>query len=147
MSLLWSDTVGIFFHKKINLLSSALVIEHLSKYRLSFPRMHSNTDSFDSYVIFLVSSRWKKYKLHAVSSYTLISVTSHAKRSYETSSVWCQKLWAISYVEHLPSGFPWNVHLVSVKRIQRISKALVSKQNGKTLTHSTATLFQRFRVV
>lgn len=50
--------------KKDHSLSSVLVIKYLCKYGLPFPRMHSKVDSFDSCVIFLVSSRQKKLTPH-----------------------------------------------------------------------------------
>lgn len=59
--------------------------------------MRSDVDSFDSCVIFLVSSRWKN-KLHTVSSYILIFVVSHATGSHETPPAWSHEPRAISYM-------------------------------------------------
>lgn len=125
-----------FYPQMINWLSSVLVIKPLSKSRLLFPRMHSNVDSFDSCVIFLVSSR-QKNKLHTVSSLTLISVVSHAEARPETLRYdQVTEGYLLHSSTNLQSGFFYflffilNVRLVFIKRIQRISKAFMSKQSG-----------------
>lgn len=121
-----SFTFMYYWHSstKILIYRSVFVIKHLYKYALPFPRMHSNVDSFDSCVIFLVSSRWKN-RLHTVSSYTLIYVASHAKTSHES-------LWS----DHTNRGQSSTLtllivyqvtFLLNVHCIQIISKAFDSK--------------------
>ena len=123
-----------------------LVIKHLSKYGLLCPRMHSNVDSFDSCVIFLVSSQWKN-KLHTVSSSTLISVVSHAKESLR---VWSHKPRAIFYMSaphNLPSGFDLECSFGFRRDDSKDIKNTHVKTERLTLVCSTATLFQQFGVV
>lgn len=74
-------------HKRINWLPSVLVIKHLSKYRLLFPRIHSIVDSCDSCVIFLVSSQQKKKKNFTLSAATHSSLQFHMHREAMNPSV------------------------------------------------------------
>lgn len=108
---------------------------------LSFPRMHSSPDSFDSYVIFLVSSRWKNKKqtsrcqqLHT----HLCNFTWNLVRRTPPTRGYFLRRGLRTFAERFSFKCSFGF---SKEDSKDISKALVSKQSGKTLTHSTATLF------
>lgn len=124
-----------FLHKKIHLLLSVFVIKHLSKYTLPFPRMHFKRWQLWQLCYLLSQQSVKKNRLHTVSSYTLISVASHAKTSHES-------LWS----DHINRGrsstltllivyrvtFLLNVHSVLVKGFKEYQKHLCLNWAGNS---------------